>query len=162
MIAQHLEHPLDSVISNTIITLHSRAHPGCQPLQGFFRLRKRAKNLHPEPEKESTGFEIVTLETVRATTQVWIRARFQLLREENSSVATERKSTKRSSPDEDDDADEEDGIKRRTEEESDPIFLLRLFTALVSPHSYQLGTYQPTIVFSFTQFCQVGGLAIIH
>lgn len=41
MIAQHLEHPLDSAISNTIITLHSRAHPGCQqPLQDFFRLRK--------------------------------------------------------------------------------------------------------------------------
>ncbi len=98
MIAQHLEHPLDSAISNTIITLHSRAHPGCQPLQDFFRLRKRAKNLHPEPEKGSTGFEIATLETVRATTQVWIRARFQLPREESSSVAHREEEHKAQQP----------------------------------------------------------------
>lgn len=91
MIAQHLEHPLDSAISNTIITLHSHAHPGCRPLQDFFRLRKRAKILHPEPEKGSTGFEIVTPETARATTQVWIRARFQLPREESSSLVAQRR-----------------------------------------------------------------------
>jgi hypothetical protein len=101
----------------------------------------------------------VTLETVRATAQVWIGSvlDFNSHARKSSSVAAPRgRGTKRRSPEEDDDADEDDGIKRRTdgrtEEESDPIFLLPLFTALVSPHSYLLGTYQPTMVFSFSHF----------
>jgi hypothetical protein len=126
-------------------------------LQDFFRLRKRAKNLHPEPEKGSTGFEIVTLETVRATTRVWIRARFQLPREESSSVAHREMSTKRSSsPEEDDDADE-DGRKKNATQYFTASFYRSSFTS-------QLPTwYLPTnLVFSFSQFCQVAGLAIIH
>jgi hypothetical protein len=41
MIAQHLEHLLDSGMSHSIITLHSRARPGAaNPCRTSFRLRK--------------------------------------------------------------------------------------------------------------------------